>query len=465
MAKPVGAWGSVRQLKTGFQARLPKFTSPDGNRRPIGVFTTKAEAYRQLRRAEAAWDAREAIPGRLSVSAMREAARKAGVPTLSVACTDYIAVAKTNGWMFTRYADTNRSLVKRLIQPLPVGNEYVTMISKAQIRDLLDEILNKGLSRSQALQTKALLSQVFRWLIETEVVMGLTESPVEGVKIRSRGKGAGVQTARREPFLPVSVEALGAIANVVNAYPDLKHNHGRYSMTATEFKALIRTLLFGGLRPEEVLSLTAESVHPDGVWVAEVLVRDLEAGEWVKEPPKSGGVGHLVPLPPVTLAMLNDLRISRGTGLLWPTRKRGSDDPTRAHDVPTRPWGRVREAAGMGPDPKRKEVSWRTGLQVKDLRATCASMLAAIGVTLPEARAHLGHAADGATTSKHYLRALEIPQLRELATTVNGGIAARLKAAEEVIDTAFQASTPPVCGQAVGTDIHSVARDDDLPTL
>jgi len=449
MARVVGAWGSVRELRTGFQARIPGVASSTGKRETLGVYASKAEAQRALRRAEGAWEAHEEIPTRRSASGLREIARRRGELTLADACDAYITEAQAKKWNFTRYADTNRSLVKRHIRSAPVGDQFVSLVSAGQVRSLLDGILDKGLSRSQALQTRALLSQVYKWLIETDRVGRVRVSPVLGVQVRSRGKGAGVQSARREPFLPSSVTALATVANAVNAYPVAKHHQARFSMSTTEFKALVRTLLFGGLRPEEALSLTVESVQPTGVWVAEVLVRDLEAHDWVKEAPKSGGKGHLVPLPPVTLKMLHELKAVRGEGLLWPARKRGSDVRTRAHSVPVAPWGRVRDAAGMGVDPTRKEVDWRAGLQVKDLRATCASMLAAIGVTMVEARAHLGHAADGATTSKHYLRPLEIPQLRVLATKVNGGIAVRLAAAEKVIDKAAPKTAPKAVSEAV----------------
>lgn len=451
----VGAWGSVRELRTGFQARIPGVASSSGKREAIGVYPTKAEAQRALRRAEAAWEAHEEIPTHRSASGLREVARRRGELTLADACDAYITEARSKQWMFARYADTNRSLVKRHIRASLVGDQFVSLVSTGQVRSLIDGILDKGLSRSQALQTKALLSQVYKWLIETDRAGRVRVSPVAGVRVRSRGKGAGTQSARREPFLPASVTALAIVANAVNAYPDGKPGQARYSMGTTEFTALVRTLLFGGLRPEEALSLTVDSVQPAGVWVAEVLVRDLEAHDWVAEAPKSGGRGHLVPLPPVTLKMLHELKAARGEGLLWPARKRGSDVPTRAHSVAIAPWGRVRDAAGMGPDPGRKEVDWRAGLQVKDLRATCASMLAAIGVTMPEARAHLGHAADGLTTTKHYLRPLEIPELRVLATKVNGGIAIRLAAAEKVIDKAAPKTAPKaVSGAPLGVKGH-----------
>jgi len=382
---------------------------------------------------------------------LREVERRRGALTLTEACDAYIAEAQAKNWLHARSVSTNRSLVKRHIRASPVGDQFVTLVSTGQIRSLIDGILDKGLSRSQALQTKALLSQVFRWLIETDRAGRVRVSPVLGVRVRSRGKGAGVQSARREPFLPSSIKALATIANAVNAYPVDKHRQARFSMTTTEFTALVRTLLFGGLRPEEALSLTVESVQPTGVWVAEVLVRDLETHDWVKEAPKSGGRGHLVPLPPETLKMLQELKAKRGDGLLWPARKRGSDVRTRAHSVPIAPWGRVRGAAGMGPDPARKEADWRMGFQVKDLRATCASMLAAIGVKMPEARAHLGHAAAGLTTTKHYLRPLEIPELRVLATKVDGGIAVRLAAAEKVIDKAARDVEKDVKGHGKGT--------------
>lgn len=440
MARTAGQWGSVRQLKRGWQARIPAAASETDEREAIGVYPTKAEAVRALRRAEAAWEAHEPIPTRRSASGLREVARRRHVPTLTEACDAYIVEARASGWMFARYADTNRSLVDRHIRVSPVGAVHVTLVSPGQIRTLLDGILDRGLSQSQALQTRALLSQTFKWLIESNRVTGLHGSPVASVRVRSRGKGAGSASMRREPFLPSSVKALATVAHAVGAYPEVTPLQARYSMGTTEFASLIRTLLFGGLRPEEALSLTTESVQPAGVWVDAVLVRDLVAHAWVSEPPKSGGRGHLVPLPPTTLKMLQDLATTRGQGLLWPARKRGSDELTRAHTVPRAPWDRVRTAAGMGTDPTRKEVDWRLGMQAKDLRATCASMLAAIGVTLPEARTHLGHSTDGVTTTKHYMRPLEIPELRVLATRVHGGIVDRLAAAEKVIDKAYLGS-------------------------
>jgi len=423
-----------------------------GKRETIGVYATRAEAVRALRRAEAAWHARETIPTNRSAAGLREVARRRGELTLTAACDAYIAEARSKQWMFARYADTNRSLVKRHIKTSPVGDQFVTLVSAGQIRSLIDGILDKGLSRSQALQTKALLSQVYRWLIETDRAGRVRVSPVVGVRVRSRGKGAGVAVARREPFLPSSLESLAAIAHVVNAYhPQLKSGGAPSSMTATSFAALVRTLLFGGLRPEEALSLTVAAVRPTGVWVGEVLVIDAVSKGWVLEPPKSGGHGHLVVLPPVTLRMVRDVAAARGTGLLWPPRNRGSDgDPVRAYSVPVKPWGRVRAAAGMGPDAAR-EPQWAGGMQVKDLRAVCASLLAAVGATMPETRAHLGHASDGVTTTRHYLRPLDITALRVIATRVEGGIVERLTAAERVIDEAAKSANFGAIGQGKGT--------------
>jgi integrase len=451
MPRRAGAWGSVRHLKTGYQARIPAVASATHERETIGVYPTKAEADRALRRAEAAFEAKETIPTRRSASGLREVARRRGVPTLTEACDAYISEAQSKGWMFTRYADTNRSLNHRHIRDTPAGQEFVTLVSQGQVRALLDGILEKGLSRSQALQTKALLAKTFERLIEEGQVEGLRRSPVTGARVRSREKGAGSQTPRREPFLPSSLASLVAIAHVVNAYPPQTKGGGApYSMTTTDFAALVRTLLFGGLRPEEALSLTAQSVRPSGVWVGEVLVIDVVAKGWVLEPPKSGGHGHLVPLPPVTLGMVRDLATARGAGLLWPPRgSKPGDNVRRAHSVPIGPWGRVRAAAGMGPDAAR-ESQWSGGMQVKDLRAVCASMLAATGVTMPEARAHLGHASDGVTTTRHYMRPLEVPEIRVVASRVEGGIVERLTAAERVIDDAAMRAHFGVIGQGKG---------------
>lgn len=452
MARRAGAWGSVRKLKTGFQARIPESASPMDRREVIGVYPTRAEAVRALRRAEAAWHASEAIPTKQSASSRREVERRRGVPTLTDACDTYIDEAQLKGWIYTRTADTNRSLNKRHIKGSAAGQEYVTLVTPRQIRALLDGILAKGLSLSQTTQTKALLAKTFERLIEVDTVTGSRGSPVTNIQVRSREKGAGSRALRREPFLPSSLESLAAIAHVVNAYhPQLKSGGAPSSMTATSFAALVRTLLFGGLRPEEALSLTVAAVRPTGVWVGEVLVIDAVSKGWVLEPPKSGGHGHLVVLPPVTLRMVRDVAAARGTGLLWPPRNRGSDgDPVRAYSVPVKPWGRVRAAAGMGPDAAR-EPQWAGGMQVKDLRAVCASLLAAVGATMPETRAHLGHASDGVTTTRHYLRPLDITALRVIATRVEGGIVERLTAAERVIDEAAKSANFGAIGQGKGT--------------
>lgn len=322
--------GFGRRLKTGYQARIPAAASTSDEREAIGIYPSKADALRALRRAEAAWEARETIPTRRSPSGLREVARRRSVPKLTEACHAHIAEAQTKSWIFTRSADTNRSLNHR----------------------------------------------------------------------------------HREPFLPSSLESFAAITHVVDAYPPQGNGGAPYSMTAFEFAALVRTLLFGGLRPEEVLSLTVASVRPAGVWVGEVLVTDRVSKGWVLEPPKSGGRGHLVALPPV------------------------------------KPWGRVRAAAGLGPDDARAE--WPGGMQLRDLRAVCAGMLAAAGVTMPEARAHLGHTSDGVTTTRHYMRPLDVPEIRVIATRVEGGIVERLTAVEKVIDQAAERARFAVIGQEKG---------------
>ena len=78
-------------------------------------------------------------------------------------------------------------------------------------------------------------------------------------------------------------------------------------------------------------------------------------------------------------------------------------------------------------------------------------MLAAVGVTMPEARAHLGHASDGVTTTRHYMRPLDVMDIRVVATRVEGGIVERLTAVEWVIDEAAKKANFELKGQGKGT--------------
>jgi integrase len=78
----------------------------------------------------------------------------------------------------------------------------------------------------------------------------------------------------------------------------------------------------------------------------------------------------------------------------------------------------------------------RGGMQVKDLRAAHASLLAAIGASPPEAQQQLGHALGTLTTMRHYSRVLEVRELQEVGSRPGmSGMLDRLEAAEEVVDS------------------------------
>jgi len=312
---------------------------------------------------------RQAALGHDPASARREAREALTVAGL---VKDYIEggqgrrSAATNG-------DYGRTL-KGLIQPSVLGPRAAQGVSRVELRAFLEGVARKTPIR--AYRVLALIRAAFRW--------GLREELIE------RDPTAGMQRPRperpRERVLADNeVKRLWDALDALAAAPSDPVLETGKSVPRHVVAAAVKLLLLLGTRRGETLNMRWTDI-------------DERAQTWtVPGMFRKGGRTHIVPLPPLALRVLIDLRAAIGDGPWVFVGRRGAplgSNPARWTDL-------VRKACGLD-------------FTLHDLRRTCATGCARLGASESTVSRILGHKAVAGTiaVSGIYDRFDRLPEIR-----------------------------------------------------
>jgi integrase len=366
-----------------FDADLPGFCiriTPNG-RRTACVFYRFGPRLRRatlgtlppLTLADARQLAREALHsaalGEDPASAKRSAREAI---TLAKLVRDYITAGEgrrsdaTNG-------DYRRTL-KGVVEESPLGHQAARQVARGELRAFLEGIARKAPIRAN--RVLALVRAAFRW--------GLREELIE------RDPTAGLQRLRperpRERVLADEEvkklwETLDAIA-AGSSDPVLESGKKAPRLVIA---GAVKLLLLLGTRRSETLNMRWSDI-------------DERAQTWtVPGAFRKGGRTHVVPLPPLALRLLTDLRpISGATPWVF-VGKRGAslaNNPSRWSEI-------LRKASGLD-------------FTLHDLRRTCATGCARLGASESTVSRILGHKAIAGTiaVSGIYDRFDRLPEIR-----------------------------------------------------
>lgn len=255
---------------------------------------------------------------------------------------------------------------------LPVlGRMKVRDVTRRDVVALLDRITDRG-APVQANLVLAVLRKMFAFAVARDV---LDENPAAGIPKPS-------PTRPRERTL--SDDELRAFLLVLDTAP----------MTTTT-RAGLRMILLTGQRPGEVAGARWDELN-------------LSAGLWHLPPERTkNGRAHTVPLSGAVLAILDELRaVATSAQFVFPSPKEGQAVNDEAFA-----WA-LRHARQPTPEHPAGRLAGLEHFTPHDLRRTCRTGLAALGIDYVTAERVLNHTLPGSAVHAVYNRHDYIPQMR-----------------------------------------------------
>lgn len=338
-------FGAVRRLRSGrWQARY--WDGATGRHVPAPrTFPAKAAA--------SAWLA-EAQTQRRRGFSLEPAAGQVAVRTL---VRQHLDGEVALGDLKPKTLEGYKSLLRSCLLGDPIATVSLGELRAKDVREWLARLRRRGLSPSRVRQAYRLLSRVCRRAVADEIIL---RNPCDGVEL---------------PRLPEPrhrILELDEIARLLDAVPERQ-------------RSFLLALVYGGLRWGEAAALRVRDVdfRRGTVRVDESLsaAPDPTTGKHrlTFETPKSRQA-RTISVPTVLLEALRgrvDALPMAADRLLWTT---SAGTPLRYSSWKRWVWDPAVAAAELD------------GIRPHDLRRTCASHMFAMGFTVPEVQAHLGHA-------------------------------------------------------------------------
>jgi integrase len=327
---------------------------------PLTLADARDLARAALRQAALGHDpalARREARGALTVAGLVKAYIEAGQGHRSAA---------TNG-------DYGRTL-KGLIQPSVLGPRSAQDTSRVELRAFLEGVARKTPIRAN--RALALIRAAFRWGLREELI---ERDPTSGMQ-RPRP-----ERPRERVLADHEVKTLWEALDALAAAPSDPVLETGKRVPRHVVAAAVKLLLLLGTRRGETLNMRWADI-------------DERAQTWtVPGMFRKGGRTHVVPLPPLALRVLMDLRAVSGDGPWVFVGRRGAplgSNPARWTDL-------VRKASGLE-------------FTLHDLRRTCATGCARLGATESTVSRILGHKAIAGTiaVSGIYDRFDRLPEIR-----------------------------------------------------
>lgn len=292
-----------------------------------------------------------------------------------------------------------RRTLKAVVQGSPIGQQPAQQLARGELRAFLEGIARKTPIRAN--RVLALVRAAFRWGVREELI--------------ERDPTAGLQRLRperpRERILAdEEVKTLWlTLDSIIAGESDPVLEDGK-KVPRLVVASAVKLLLLLGTRRSETLNMRWADV-------------DERAQTWtVPGMFRKGGRTHVVPLPPLALGILKDLRPVTGKAPWVFVGKRGAslaNNPARWTEF-------IRKAAGFD-------------FTLHDLRRTCATGCARLGASESTVSRILGHKAIAGTiaVSGIYDRFDRLPEIRAALTVWSDYVEALVSGEEkkgEVVD-------------------------------
>ena len=243
------------------------------------------------------------------------------------------------------------SLLRKHVLPR-LGNRSLARIAPIDVRALISELIDAGLSPSRVRQARHVLGMIMAAAVEDRAI---ASSPVTGVKVP--------REQRREMQI-LTAEQVTMLADAVG----------------DRYRAFVYLLAYGGLRWGEAAALRRGKVN--------LLRARVEVSESVAETGKGGlhygptktYQARSVALPAFLVELLEthlENYVEEGKDALVFTTENGK--PLRNNNFRRRVW-----------DPALKDIGFPR-IRIHDLRHTCATLLIAQGAHAKAIQRHLGH--------------------------------------------------------------------------
>ncbi len=313
-----------------------------------------------------------------------------------------------------RSAATNgdyRRTLKAAVQGSTIGSQPATQLARGELRAFLEGIARKTPIRAN--RVLALVRAAFRWGLREELI---ERDPTAGLqRLRPERPRERILADEEVKTLWLTLDALAA----GEADPVLEDGK---KVPRLVVAGAVKLLLLLGTRRSETLNMRWSDV-------------DEHAKTWtVPGMFRKGGRTHVVPLPPLALAILKDLRPVTGKAPWVFVGKRGAslaNNPARWTEF-------VRKAAGLA-------------FTLHDLRRTCATGCARLGASESTVSRILGHKAIAGTiaVSGIYDRFDRLPEIRTALITWSDYVEALIREEEkqgEVVE--FSRVSPESVGVA-----------------
>ncbi len=292
---------------------------------------------------EEAREAMRAVEKGDDPAAEKKAARKAAPDSFGQVVEDYFnrdASRRNKAWVETR------RLILRDCEKWT--NRAIRDISRREVRDLLDGIVDRG-SPVMANRLFAYIRKVFNWAVDREII---TESPCRGLKKPSEERS-------RDRVLTD-----GELVEFWNAADALGYPFG----------PLYRLALLTAQRRGEVAAARWQDI-------------DLKRGVWTlpREKTKSDRANE-VPLSDLAIAELKSLPRFKSSALLFPSRTKtqlaNKDLKRDAEDHPISGWSRSKRRLDelIAKERTKNDVEPMPGWTIHDLRRTAASGMARLRI-------------------------------------------------------------------------------------
>ncbi|WIX32571.1 tyrosine-type recombinase/integrase [Salinicola sp. JS01] len=256
-----------------------------------------------------------------------------------------------------------KRIYKKEVAPL-IGGRSLDAVTPIDIREIIRRVTKSG-RPTIANDTLMYLKQMFNHAIKLGI---LTYNPASAFNVNDAG---GIEKSRDR------VLSLDEIRNVFQTFRDNSDSFSRDNYLACAL------LLVLGVRKTELT---------EALWSE----FDLKNGRWNLSGERSKtGAGIIIPLPPQTIGWLEELKIRAcGSDYVFPNRRSSK----RAHmgkDTLNRAIAKLfGKEPGKKPQPENR-MGDITEFTVHDLRRTCRSLLAAVGVPGHVAERCLNHKLKG----------------------------------------------------------------------
>jgi integrase len=312
---------------------------------------------------------RDAALGQDPASAKREAR---DALTVTALVRDYIEAGEGRR-SATTTGDYRRTL-KAVLQESPLGLQAAQQVGRGELRAFLEGIARKTPIRAN--RVLALVRAAFRWGLREELI---DRDPTAGLQ-RLRA-----ERPRERVLADEEIKTLWGTLDAIAAGTSGSVVENGTKAPRLVVASAVKLLLLLGTRRSETLNMRWTDI-------------DERAGTWtVPGMFRKGGRTHVVPLPPLTLHILADLRPVTGDSRWVFAGKRGAslaNNPARWTEI-------VRKACALD-------------FTLHDLRRTCATGCARLGASESTVSRILGHKAIAGTiaVSGIYDRFDRLPEIR-----------------------------------------------------